>query len=133
MNKSELLAKIDLLRVQGNQTDIAGVLADVLQEIVESIGGKTLEIKTMKNFGGVPSSEFIEELGITASQFQNLFNGEYNEIKSANATLSLVGKDIYQTEGSLKYGCTGTEIFGSSYELSYNENSDEVSASIVEV
>lgn len=92
MTKSELLAKIDLLRGQGNQTDIAGVLADVLQGAVE---GSTLEIPFIQTIEGTDKEEALAILGITTEQFDALVRGGYDKIKVyPNITLNKVYEEF---------------------------------------
>lgn len=80
MTKSEILEKIDKgLRGQGNQVDIGNVLADILTEIAD--GGPTLTITKTSSDTDFTKEEFATNLGITETEVDNLFRGDYKTVR----------------------------------------------------
>lgn len=133
MNKSEILAKIDLLRGQGNQTDIAGVLADVLQGAVE---GSTLEIPNLKDISDSNKEEASAALGITIEQFDAMVRGEFDKIKVyVNRTLNKVYEEYTPTSSYVAiFGITSTEFdYGLAAKIDYQISSDVVQVQISEI
>lgn len=79
----DIKQKIALLRGQGNQTDLGGVLADILDELSESGGGvrKLTITRYLAGFVGQPAQEeayLAETLRIEVSELRALCNGDYD-------------------------------------------------------
>lgn len=76
--KSELLQKIAMLRQQGNQIDLTGALADVLEA---AINGTTIELSQFVSFSDFTKQQAMASLGINEEQMTALENDEYDAIK----------------------------------------------------
>lgn len=124
MTKTEILEKIDKgLRGQGNQVDIGNVLADVLTEIVD--GGPTLTITNNVQGYDLTKEEFAANLGITETEVDNLFRGDYKTVRinSSNSfmVLPLIVAYLFDDgAGTLIFGGQD-ENFGVTLYVDYDE------------
>lgn len=130
MTKSELLAKIDMLRGQGNQTDIAGVLADVLQEIYHPTALILQELPILEN---VSKEYAISHLGITSEEFNELVNGEYQVVVYGNARANCTFSRNDEESFGATYGGYGVSVMSFSVEIYYNKEDDLFSFLLNEV
>lgn len=82
MNKLEIQEKIEILRHQGNQTDVSGSLSDILEALFDATEKKVITTKPFSQAVGAKSrAEFKEALGITEEQLNSLLRGEVDALK----------------------------------------------------
>lgn len=106
-----------MLRQQGNQVDLTGALADVLEA---AINGATIELSQFVSFSDFTKQQAMASLGINEEQMNALENDEYDAIKIQDTkfykSVSTNSKDGFFAI----YGCKSddvTEVYQMEFDI----------------
>lgn len=112
---------------QGNQVDIGGALATILNEIVDGMGGelKYFEVKSLPVFDDAAEQTMIDEMGLSFADLDDILNGKYIGISNDGYKLPLTS--AYRGDESeffVTFGSMGSDEAGQMWELWTNEPGD---------